>query len=76
MIPKTLRFKCERCGYLKKRAGKCVWCGRLADFDFPVPVLAESSDKREKHKLKLPKGRLKSAGKSRGGETFYAPDKP
>lgn len=33
MIPKPSRFKCERCGYLKKRPGKCVWCGRFADFD-------------------------------------------
>jgi len=33
MIPKHSRFKCERCGYLKKRPGKCVWCGKVANFD-------------------------------------------
>ena len=33
MIPKSLRFKCCHCGHLKKRPGKCVWCGKIADFD-------------------------------------------
>ena len=33
MIPKSSRFKCCRCGYFKKRPGKCVVCHKVADFD-------------------------------------------
>lgn len=33
MIPKSSRFKCCHCGHLKKRPGKCVWCGKVANFD-------------------------------------------
>lgn len=27
-IPKKTRFKCPHCGFLKKRTGKCINCGK------------------------------------------------
>ena len=33
MIPKSSRFKCCHCGWLKRKPGKCVWCGKVSFFD-------------------------------------------
>ena len=33
MIPKTSRFKCCHCGWLKRKPGKCVACRKVANFD-------------------------------------------
>lgn len=33
MIPKSSRFKCCHCGWLKRKPGKCVACRKVADFD-------------------------------------------
>lgn len=43
MIPKSSRFKCCHCGHLKKRPGKCVWCGKVADFDNLMEVAWQSA---------------------------------
>jgi predicted ATP-dependent serine protease len=33
MIPKSSRFKCCHCGWLKRKPGKCVVCRKVANFD-------------------------------------------
>ena len=43
MIPKSSRFKCCHCGWLKRKPGKCVVCGKVADFNFSAAVDAQTA---------------------------------
>lgn len=43
MIPKSSRFKCCHCGWLKRKPGKCVMCRKVADFGNLMEVAWQSA---------------------------------